>query len=91
MMTITETAKEVLVSTMNENQAEGIRFYFAGQGCCGPQLGVSMDTPEQEDTIQEVNGISVAMDQRVASMAEGVSLDVKNGGLVMEGLPESNC
>lgn len=39
-MKITESAKEVLVNTMNENQAKGIRFYFAGQGCCGPQLGV---------------------------------------------------
>ena len=90
-MYITQSAKDVLLDSMKENAAEGIRFYFAGQGCCGPQFGVSMDAPEQEDVVKEVNGIRVALDQRVSGMVEEVSLDFQDGGLVMTGLPESNC
>lgn len=90
-MDITQTAKDVLTESMKENNAQGIRFYFAGQGCCGPQFGLSMDAPEAEDLIKEVNGIQVALDNRVSSMVEDVSLDFQEGGLVLVGLPESNC
>ncbi|ANU11004.1 putative iron binding protein from the HesB_IscA_SufA family [Planococcus antarcticus DSM 14505] len=90
-MNITQPAKEMLLESMKENKAQGIRFYFAGQGCCGPQFGLSMDAPEKSDVIKEVNGIQVALDERVSTMVDEVSLDFKNGGLVLEGLPESNC
>ena len=90
-MNITQPAKEMLLESMKENTAEGIRFYFAGQGCCGPQFGLSMDAPEQGDVIKEVNGIRVALDERVSKIVDEVLLDFKNGGLVLEGLPESNC
>lgn len=52
---------------------------------------VSMDVSEQEHTCEEVNGIRAAMDQRVTSMAEGVTLDYRDGGVMMEGLTENNC
>lgn len=90
-MNITQPAKDMLLESMKETTAQGIRFYFAGQGCCGPQFGLSMDAPEQGDIIKEVNGIRVALDERVSTMVDDVSLDFKNGGLVLEGLPESNC
>lgn len=90
-MDITQTAKEVLTESMKENNAQGIRFYFAGQGCCGPQFGLSMDAPEEEDFIKEVNGIQVALDNRVSTMVEDISLDFQNGGLVLVGLPETSC
>ncbi|MBB6449683.1 hypothetical protein HNR44_001661 [Geomicrobium halophilum] len=38
--------------------------------------------PEQEHTCEEVNGIRAAMDQRVTSMAEGVTLDYRDGGVI---------
>ena len=90
IMIITDIAKEMLINTMKENNAEGIRFYFVGQGCCGPQLGLSLDVPEEHDVIKEVNGVQVAIDQRVLSMAEEVTIDMLNGSLSLVGLPE-NC
>lgn len=89
-MMITDTAKEMLITTMEENNAKGIRFYFVGQGCCGPQLGLSLDVPEEHDVIKEVNGVQVAIDQRVLSMAEEVTIDIQDGSLALVGLPE-NC
>ncbi|WP_059106105.1 iron-sulfur cluster biosynthesis family protein [Shouchella shacheensis] len=90
-MMITEAAKEVLQQSMEQENAEGIRFYSAGQGCCGPQFGVSLDAAEAGDEIKEVNGIKVAIDGSVREMAENVSLDFQNGNLILKGLPESNC
>jgi len=89
-MIITDSAKEMLKNVMTENNVEGIRFYFVGQGCCGPQLGVSLDVPEEHDVIKEVNGVQVAIDQRVLSMTEDVTLDLQDGNLAFVGLPE-NC
>ena len=65
-MNITQPAKDMLLESMKENAAQGIRFYFAGQGCCGPQFGLSMDAPEQGDVIKQINGIQVALDERVS-------------------------
>ncbi|KMK76297.1 adhesin [Alkalihalobacillus pseudalcaliphilus] len=90
-MNISDAAREVLLQSMEKENAKGIRFYFAGQGCCGPQLGVSLDEPELNDEINEVNGIQVAIDERVKDMALKAALDFQNGGLVLTGLPENNC
>ena len=88
-MIITDTAKEMLTNAIKENNAKGIRFYFQGQGCCGPQLGLSLDAPEEHDVVKEVNGIQVAIDQRVLSMTEEVTIDLQEGSLAVVGLPES--
>lgn len=89
-MIITDTAKEMLTNAMEENNSKGIRFYFVGQGCCGPQLGLSLDAPEEQDVVKEVNGVQVAIDQRVLSMTEEVTLDIQDGSLAIVGLSE-NC
>jgi Fe-S cluster assembly iron-binding protein IscA len=49
-----------------------------------------LDVPEEHDVIKEVNGVRVAIDQRVLSMAEEVTIDMLNGSLSLVGLPE-NC
>ncbi len=89
-MIITDMAREMLITTIEENNAKGIRFYFVGQGCCGPQLGLTLDAPEEHDVIKEVNGIHVAIDQRVLNMDEEVTIDIQDGSLALVGLPE-NC
>lgn len=88
-MNITDGAKEVLQQSMEEKNADSIRFYSAGQGCCGPQLGISLDKAENGDKIKVVNDINVAIDESVKEMTEDVSLDFQNGRLVLVGLPES--
>jgi Fe-S cluster assembly iron-binding protein IscA len=89
-MKITEVAENKVLEMIKENGAQGIRFYFAGQGCCGPQLGVSLDSPETTDKVLMINKIQVAMDERVQDMTDNVVLDFSEGGLVLSGLPEQN-
>lgn len=44
-------------------------------GCCGPQIGISIDAPVPTDTIKEINGIKVAIDQEIKDAVEGLTLD----------------
>ncbi|MCA1203324.1 MULTISPECIES: HesB/IscA family protein [Bacillaceae] len=74
-MNITEKAKQNLQTILTEKGGEGIRFYSMGAGCCGPQLGISFDAPEENDIIEEINGIKVAIDKDVKDTLEGLTLD----------------
>ncbi|WHZ00065.1 adhesin [Peribacillus simplex] len=90
-MKITDEAKHLLVNVLNENGAEGIRLYSVA-GCCGPQMALSLDAPQESDTIQTINGIKVAVDSQIASTEE-FTLDKEENqegaGLVLIG--GSNC
>ncbi|PCK21344.1 adhesin [Bacillus pumilus] len=90
-MEITNHAKSMLEKKMHEKNVNGIRFYFAGQGCCGPQFGISLDVPEQGDEVRVINGIQVAIDKRVTDMTEGITLDRQGNGLAITGGSDSSC
>ncbi|EZP76696.1 putative iron binding protein [Parageobacillus genomosp. 1] len=76
-MVITEKAKTFITKVMEENGVDTLRFTFEGAGCCGPQLGLSLDNPQITDRLEIINGIRVAMDEQVASIIEGVTLDAE--------------
>jgi Fe-S cluster assembly iron-binding protein IscA len=75
---ITENAKHLLETIFKERNADNIRVYSLGSGCCGPQIGLSLDAPLQADIVQEVNGIKVALDPQISSSVEDVTLDKEN-------------
>lgn len=79
-MVITEKAKTFITKVMEENGFDTLRFTFEGAGCCGPQLGLSLDNPQTTDRLEIINGIRVAMDEKVASIIERVTLDVEETG-----------
>ncbi|WP_346274896.1 iron-sulfur cluster biosynthesis family protein [Halobacillus naozhouensis] len=89
MMKITEDAKQTLSKLIGEKGAEGIRVHSVGGGCCGPQIGLSLDQPEESDTVEDVNGIRVAIDQQVKGTVDQVTLDKNGEQLVLLGL--DNC
>ena len=93
-MNITNEAQELILSILNENNAEGIRVYLAGMGWGGPKLGLALDEPEEKDIVETINGIKVAIDSMVVQETENLTLDRQDSpegaGLVMLG-NESNC
>ncbi|WP_404450680.1 adhesin [Virgibacillus necropolis] len=89
-MNITEKAKETLHNIFEERGGEGIRIYSAGAGCCGPQIGLSLDSPEEADVIKDVNGVRVAIDQEVGSSVDDLTLDKEGDRFVLLGL-DSCC
>ncbi|WAA09569.1 HesB/IscA family protein [Fervidibacillus albus] len=90
-MNITEKAKNKLQIIMEEKGAEGIRFYSIGSGCCGPQLGISLGAPLENDIVEEINGIQVAIDQDVKDTVEGLTLDEDDTGTQFVLLGMNQC
>lgn len=74
-MNITDEAKQKLEAIFQEKGVNGIRFYSNDGGCCGPQVGISLDEPKATDTIQEINGIKVALDQDIIDSVAELTLD----------------
>lgn len=48
-------------------------------------MGLALDEPKEEDTVETINGIVVVIEKTILEHTEGISLDVQNGGLVMVG------
>lgn len=57
-------------------------------------MGLALDEPQKTDQIEIINGIHVAIDQRVVPQTEGLTLDfqetAQGPGLVLLGL-DSCC
>ncbi|WP_428909978.1 iron-sulfur cluster biosynthesis family protein [Niallia sp. Krafla_26] len=90
-MKITDSAKQLLENFLQEKGAEGIRL-TATEGCCGPQFAITLDAPQENDQVETINGIKVAIDSQVTGTEE-LTLDKEesqNGeGLVLIGA--SSC
>nr|WP_240515343.1 hypothetical protein [Fictibacillus aquaticus] len=56
-------------------------------------MGLALDEPEENDVIEQINGIRVALDFRISDHAKGITLDFEDtregAGLVMKG--QSDC
>lgn len=92
-MQITDAGKTFIEDILKENKADCIRVVFAGQGCCGPKLGLSLNEPHDDDIVQIINGIKVAIENRVVPHTRSLTLDFQTteagSGLVMAG--QSSC
>ncbi|MDQ0214022.1 Fe-S cluster assembly iron-binding protein IscA [Oikeobacillus pervagus] len=90
-MRITDEAKQLLQNVFDTKGVEGIRLTTTA-GCCGPQIALTIDAPQEFDRVQTINGIKVAFDPAVTGTEE-LTLDREenqNGvGLVLIG--GSNC
>ncbi|MBZ5753075.1 MULTISPECIES: adhesin [Metabacillus] len=90
-MKITDGAKQLLENFLNEKGAEGIRLSSVA-GCCGPQFTISLDAPQETDTVKTINGIRVAIDSQITGTDE-LTLDKEESqegaGLVLLGA--SSC
>ncbi|WP_110111796.1 adhesin [Bacillus sp. CGMCC 1.16541] len=94
-MNITNEAKSMLENVFKQQGASNIRFYSEGGGCCGPQIGLSLEPPTDVDTVKEVNGIQVAIETTILSTTDGLTLDVQDSpqgpGFVLVGMESSCC
>lgn len=93
-MKISDQAKEYIQQAMQENNVTTLRF-FGIPGCCGVNLGVSLQEAEKNDVIEQVNEIKVAIQPDVKEQLNGVSLEVEEDsgemGLVLIGYNNSSC
>lgn len=79
-ITITDNAKLQIVEMM-EAESDGVhlRFGVQGGGCSGLSysLGFEYDINEELDTVQEINGIPVVLNNQDIPIIEGSTIDYK--------------
>ncbi len=93
-MNITEQAKEYIQQVMQEKQISTLRF-FGIQGCCGVNLGVALQEAEENDVLEQINGLTIAIQVEVKEQLNNITIDVEdeNGekGIVLNGYNNTSC
>ncbi|MGC5328652.1 adhesin [Brevibacillus sp. SYSU BS000544] len=88
-MNITDIAKTYIEKAMKENGNSTLRVIFTGPGCCGPNWNINLEEAQEGDKIETLNGLTVAIDQRVVDAVQGITLDFEGteeeGSLVVLG------
>jgi iron-sulfur cluster assembly protein len=91
---ITEQAKEYIQQVMQEKQISTLRF-FGIQGCCGVNLGVALQEAEENDVLEQINGLTIAIQVDLKEHLNNVTIDVEaeNGekGIVLNGYNNTSC
>ncbi|MYL21739.1 hypothetical protein GLW04_17710 [Halobacillus litoralis] len=94
-MQITNEARDLLQQILEEEEAPGLRLFFAGYGCGEPDIGMTLGEPEADDELHYINAIPVAVDQRIAHLIEPLTIEGKQTmegpKFQMTGLPEKDC
>ncbi|MEQ6378085.1 hypothetical protein RZN22_09500 [Bacillaceae bacterium S4-13-58] len=52
---------------------------------------MALDEPLENDEVHTVNSIKVAIDPKISNMVNGLVLDKRSHGLVLTGVPDSDC
>ena len=82
MITITDAAVSKIQGIMEEQgeRSAALRIIVTGMGCSGPQYMMTLDNDKQEDdTLIEMSGLRVLVDQETASVLEGAEIDYLEG------------
>jgi iron-sulfur cluster insertion protein len=57
-----------------------LRLYVLGKTCCSYQYGLAFDeTPDEADTVKDIGGIRVAVDQVSAPYCDGAKIEWVDG------------
>lgn len=93
-MKMSPEGKHYLEQVIADSEVKTLRF-FGIAGCCGVNLGVGLEAPAAEDTIQTIEGIQVAIHPDIAPQLTDVTIhaEEENGklGLVLEGYSPTSC
>lgn len=74
-MMITDEAKELLESFLNERGLGGLRLTVEA-GEQGPQFAITFDEPQEFDVVQTIKGIRVAVDAQLTD-TDLLTMDVE--------------
>lgn len=81
MLTLTSAATDAVKNILRERSLEGyaLRVYVAGGGCCGVNFGMALDNNFRDlDSIFEIDGVKVVVDEVSAEYLHGAKIDFVN-------------
>jgi iron-sulfur cluster assembly accessory protein len=81
-ITLTESAADAVRGLLEQRNLQGysLRVYVSGGGCSGFQYGMTLDNNiRTEDTVTEMNGIKVLVDEVSIQYLQGATVDYVEG------------
>jgi Fe-S cluster assembly iron-binding protein IscA len=79
MVEITPAAQKMLNDYLGENPEKVVCIGFAGIGCSGATLKLSLETPPEGAQIEEVEGLKVFVEEDVLVFSDDQAIDyIKN-------------
>lgn len=80
MLTLTEGATQAIQGLVGERSGAGLRIFSQNTDSEQLQLGLSIsDGPEPTDEVVEQSGCNVFLDQQIAPLVDGRTLDARPG------------
>lgn len=89
-MKITDEAKKVINEALTKKKADGMRLRTS-RSCCGKSLRFELVTIAGEDQPENINGVSVLMDDETRAWTETITIDAANGSLTLRDSASSCC
>jgi len=80
-ISLTKAAADAVKNILTERNLEGyaLRVYVAGGGCCSVNFGMALDNNIRDvDTIFEMNGVQVVVDEVSIDYLRGANIDFVN-------------
>lgn len=93
-MKMSPEGKRYIEQVLAQSEGATLRFYGVA-GCCGMNLGAEIAEVKEEDTVQTVEGIEIAVDPQIAEQLTDVTIhaEEENGEyeLVLLGYSPTSC
>jgi len=93
-MKMSPEGKNYLEQVLADSEVKTLRF-FGIPGCCGVNLGVGLEAPTNEDTVENIEGIEVAIHPDIAPQLTAVTIHAEEEsgelGLVLVGYSPKTC
>ena len=75
MIEITDLAAVKLKEVIETDDTKYLRILIEGMGWGGPQLGLALDEPQQDDETLRIEGIDILVDKRALPYAADSTVD----------------
>lgn len=89
-MKITDKAKVLINKALSEEGTNAIRLHTS-RSCCGTSLRFEPVTLTDQDQPEDINGLSVLMDEETRAWTDTVTIDAEYDGLTLHDSAASCC
>lgn len=78
------TVKEIKkIMEAQQDQPKNVRIFVAGVGCSGPTLGLSLDEKQENDLVDETNGVAFIMESALHEQMGDIKVEYMDGGYMV--------
>lgn len=80
MIELSEDARKELEAYFEGKDRSDIRIYLAPGGCSGPRLALAIDTPTDDDNVEEVDGFKFCIAKKLSDETGNIKIDLTDMG-----------